>query len=166
MGAINKVTVMGQLGKAPRWGALPSGVAACSLMLTTTTEDEDAATGRPRRCTEWHRVVLEGALAEQVRGRVATGDEVYLEGKLRTRKWTDAGGVVRYCTEIRADAVQVFPQRHTRTTALDDDDIRSWVADYDATTAREAIQAAGKADALRKHREGKRARAVPANCGL
>ena len=152
MGTINKVTLKGQLGKEPSWGALPNGALACRLVLATTVIDEDEATGKAQRSTEWHRAVLEGRLAEQVRDGLAKGDEVYVEGRLKTRKWTDRHGIARYCTEILADAVQVFPKARPRVATITDDELIAWVSAYDEATAREAAAEAAKAVVLRLHR--------------
>ena len=145
MGTINKVTLKGPLGKEPSWGLLPSGPLACRLVLATTSIVEDEVSGTARRSTEWHRAVLEGRLAEQVRNGLAKGDEVYLEGRLKTRKWTDRSGIVRYCTEILADAVQVFPMARRQGDSIADDELIAWVSAYDEATASEAAAAAANA---------------------
>lgn len=164
MGTINKVTVKGKLGKEPSWGALPSGALACRLVLATTVIEEDEATGKARRSTEWHRAVLEGRLAEQVREGLAKGDDVYVEGRLKTRKWTDRYGIVRYCTEILADAVQVFPKMRAQGASIADDELIAWVSAYDQATAREAAAEAAKAAVLRLHRAAARAHARQKAC--
>lgn len=164
MGTINKVTLKGKLGKEPSWGALPSGALACRLVLATTVIEVDEATGKARRSTEWHRAVLEGRLAEQVRDGLAKGDDVYVEGRLKTRKWTDRHGIVRYCTEILADAVQVFPKVRAQGAPIMDDELIAWVSAYDEATAREAVAEAAKAAVLSLHRAATRARARQTAC--
>ncbi|NHZ99025.1 single-stranded DNA-binding protein [Massilia sp. CCM 8734] len=151
MGTINKVTLKGRLGKEPSWGTLPSGALACRLLLATTAFEDDNSTGNARRCTEWHRAVLEGRLAEQVRDRLAKGDEVYIEGGLKTRTWTDGQGIARYCTEVFAQNVQVFPQLRARCATLAESELLAWVSDYDEATAREAAAKEEKDKVVRQH---------------
>lgn len=151
MGSINKVTLRGWLGKEPTWGTLPCGALACRLMLATTVSGKDPATGKARHSTEWHRALLEGRLADQVRTGVANGDEVYLEGRLRTRKWTDRQGIVRDYTEVVAEVVQVFRKARTLGAAIADDELIAWVADYDEVAAREAAAEAARAAVLLRH---------------
>jgi len=156
MGTINRVILMGHLGKEPRWGALANGVPACSLVLATLVTNEDEVTGVAHSSTEWHRAVLEGKLAEDMRDRLAKGDGVYLEGQLKTRKWTDRAGVVRYLTEIRADTIQVFPKVNAQGSVVDGGALEAWVADYDIATAREKAGEAARAETLQRHRAGRR----------
>lgn len=156
MGRLNKVTLMGQLGKEPRWGRLPSGELACSLVLGTEDEEQTASTRK--RTLEWHRAVLAGKLAEEVRDRIAKGDQVYVEGKLKTRTWIDTKGITRFCTEIHADAVQVFPKTRIQAAPLTDPELVAWFAEYDEATAHQAAEKAAKAALLKQHREGRRPR--------
>ncbi|MEI9587541.1 single-stranded DNA-binding protein [Enterobacter asburiae] len=97
---INKVILVGNLGQAPEVRYLPSGGAVCSLTLATSESWRDKATGEQKEHTEWHRVVLFGKLAEVVGEYLRKGYQVYIEGQLRTRKWTDQAGVERYTTEV------------------------------------------------------------------
>lgn len=164
MGAINKVTLQGQLGKDPHWGATPGGALAVRLVVATTVVDEDEASGKQVRSTEWHRAVLEGRLAEQVRNGIAKGYEVYVEGHLKTRRWTDRHGIVRYCTEIIADAIQVFPKVSAQVASIADDELVAWVSAYDAARAREAAAEAAKAAVLRRHHAASSARTKQVAC--
>ena len=164
METINKVTLKGKLGKEPSWGALPSGLPACRLVLVTTVIDEDEVTGRQRRSTEWHRAVLEGRLAEQVRNGLAKGDEVYVEGKLKNRKWTGRDGIVRYCTEIVAVSVQVFPKIRAQVPPIADDELIAWVSSYDEAIARQVADQGAKASVLRRHRVSAKARSRHKAC--
>ncbi|EPH7225964.1 single-stranded DNA-binding protein [Enterobacter asburiae] len=97
---VNKVILVGNLGQDPEVRYLPSGGAVCSLTLATSESWRDKATGEQKEQTEWHRVVLSGKLAEIAGEYLRKGSEVYLEGKLRTRKWTDQSGTEKYTTEV------------------------------------------------------------------
>ncbi|WP_427026630.1 single-stranded DNA-binding protein [Enterobacter asburiae] len=97
---INKVILVGNLGQDPEVRYLPSGGAVCSLTLATSESWRDEATGEQKEHTEWHRVVLFGKLAEVAGEYLRKGYQVYIEGQLRTRKWTDQAGAKRYTTEV------------------------------------------------------------------
>ncbi|KLR11630.1 single-stranded DNA-binding protein [Enterobacter hormaechei subsp. hormaechei] len=97
---INKVILVGNLGQDPEVRYLPSGGAVCSLTLATSESWRDKATGELKEQTEWHRVVLFGKLAEVAGEYLRKGSQVYIEGQLRTRKWTDQAGVEKYTTEV------------------------------------------------------------------
>nr|UVX56691.1 MAG: Single-strand binding protein family protein [Bacteriophage sp.] len=97
---INKVIILGTLGQDPEVKYMPSGGAACNLSLATSEQWNDKATGEKKEQTEWHRVVIFGKLAEVAGEHLRKGSQVYVEGKLRTRKWTDQSGVEKYTTEI------------------------------------------------------------------
>jgi single-strand DNA-binding protein len=150
MATMNRVLLAGNMAREPRWCVLPSGTAVCNIVLATTGLQEDRQTGRMRQSTEWHRVVLIGALAEQVRGRLRKGDAVHVEGRLQTRSWRDRAGVMRYMTEIIVEVVQVHTKARPAdqaggiATRLDDHDIAAWVAEYDRAFAREAAGAAAR----------------------
>lgn len=97
---VNKVILVGNLGQYPEVRYLPSGGAVCSVTLATSESWRDKATGELKEQTEWHRVVLFGKLAEVAGEYLRKGSQVYIEGQLRTRKWTDQAGVERYTTEV------------------------------------------------------------------
>lgn len=97
---INKVIILGTLGQDPEVKYMPSGGAVCNLSLATSEQWNDKATGEKKEQTEWHRVVIFGKLAEVAGEYLRKGYQVYVEGKLRTRKWTDQSGVEKYTTEI------------------------------------------------------------------
>lgn len=97
---INKVILVGNLGQDPEVRYLQSGGTVCSLTLATSESWRDKATGEQKEHTEWHRVVLFGKLAEVAGEYLRKGYQVYIEGQLRTRKWTDQAGVERYTTEV------------------------------------------------------------------
>lgn len=97
---VNKVIIVGRLGQDPEVRYAPSGAAFANLSVATSEQWRDKQTGEQKEQTEWHRVVLSGKLAEVAGEYLRKGSEVYLEGKLRTRKWTDHSGVEKYTTEV------------------------------------------------------------------
>ncbi|HGG8715028.1 TPA: single-stranded DNA-binding protein [Enterobacter asburiae] len=97
---VNKVILVGNLWQDPEVRYLPSGGAVCSMTLATSESWRDKATGELKEQTEWHRVVLFGKLAEVAGEYLRKGSQVYIEGQLRTRKWTDQAGVEKYTTEV------------------------------------------------------------------
>lgn len=97
---VNKVILVGNLGQDPEVRYLPSGGAVCSVTLATSESWRDKATGEQKDQTEWHRVVLFGKLAEVAGEYLRKGSQVYIEGQLRTRKWTDQAGTEKYTTEV------------------------------------------------------------------
>lgn len=97
---INKVILVGRLGKDPEVRYAPSGAAFTNLTVATSEQWRDKQTGEQKEQTEWHRVVMSGKLAEIAGEYLRKGSEVYLEGKLRTSKWQDASGQDKYTTEI------------------------------------------------------------------
>lgn len=98
---VNKVIIIGRLGQDPEVRYAPSGAAFANLSVATSEQWRDKQTGEQKDLTEWHRVVISGKLAEIAGEYLRKGSEVYLEGKLRTRKWTDQHGVDKYTTEIQ-----------------------------------------------------------------
>lgn len=97
---VNKVIIVGRLGQDPEVRYAPSGAGFANLSVATSEQWRDKQTGELKELTEWHRVVLSGKLAEVAGEYLRKGSEVYLEGKLRTRKWTDQSGVEKYSTEV------------------------------------------------------------------
>ena len=111
MASINKVIIVGNLGRDPEMRTFPSGDQVANVTIATTDKWKDKQTGEMREATEWHRVVFNGRLAEIVGQYLRKGSQVYVEGSLRTRKWTDQSGVEKYSTEIRADQMQMLGGR-------------------------------------------------------
>lgn len=99
-GSLNKVEIIGNLGADPEVRHMPSGGAVANLSIATTESWKDKTTGEKKELTEWHRVVIFGKLAEIAGEYLRKGSKVFIEGGLRTRKWTDQAGVERYTTEI------------------------------------------------------------------
>ena len=111
MASINKVIIVGNLGRDPEMRTFPSGDPVANVTIATTDKWKDKQSGEMREATEWHRVVFNGRLAEIVGQYLRKGSQVYVEGSLRTRKWTDQSGVEKYSTEIRADQMQMLGGR-------------------------------------------------------
>ncbi|EAA6552714.1 single-stranded DNA-binding protein [Salmonella enterica subsp. diarizonae] len=97
---LNKVMLIGHLGQDPDVRYLPNGNAVAMLSLATSDTWKDKQTGEQKERTEWHRVVIYGKLAEIASEYLRKGSQVYIEGELRTRKWTDQSGQERYTTEV------------------------------------------------------------------
>ena len=97
---VNRVTILGNLGNDPEVKYTASGSAITNLTVATSESWNDKATGEKKENTEWHRVVLFGKLAEVAGEYLRKGSQVYIEGQLRTRKWTDNAGVEKYTTEV------------------------------------------------------------------
>ena len=108
MASVNRVTIIGNLGKDPETRYAPSGDAVTNITVATTETWKDKATGKKREATEWHRVVFFGKLAEIAGQYLKKGSQVYLEGKLKTRKRQDKDGHERYTTEINADEMKML----------------------------------------------------------
>ncbi len=111
MASVNKVILVGNLGRDPETRYAPSGDAFCTITVATTDTWKDRQTGEKKEATEWHRVVFNGKLAEIAGQYLKKGRPVYIEGSLRTRKWTNKDGVEQYTTEIRADQMQMLGSR-------------------------------------------------------
>lgn len=97
---VNKVILVGHLGQDPEVRYTTSGAAVANITLATSESWRDKATGEQKEATEWHRVVLFGKLAEIAGEYLRKGSQVYIEGQLRTRKWTDQAGIEKYTTEV------------------------------------------------------------------
>jgi single-strand DNA-binding protein len=111
MASVNKVILVGNLGADPEVRYLPSGDAIANIRLATTDRYKDKTTGEMKEATEWHRVAFFGRLAEIVNEYLKKGSSVYIEGRIRTRKWQGQDGQDRYTTEIVADQMQMLGGR-------------------------------------------------------
>jgi single-strand DNA-binding protein len=111
MASVNKVIIVGNLGRDPETRYMPSGDAITNIAVATTDSWKDKATGEKKEQTEWHRISAFGKLAEIMDQYLKKGSQVYIEGSLRTRKYTDKDGIERYATEIRADSMQMLGSR-------------------------------------------------------
>jgi single-strand DNA-binding protein len=108
---VNKVILLGNVGKPPETRYLPSGGAVASLSLATSESWKDKNTGQQQEKTEWHRIVFFNKLAEIVNEYVKQGSKIYVEGSLRTRSW-EQDGVTKYATEIVASEMQLLDSRN------------------------------------------------------
>jgi single-strand DNA-binding protein len=122
MASVNKVIIVGNLGRDPEMRSFPSGDRVANVTIATTDRWKDKTSGEMKEATEWHRVVFNGRLAEIAGEYLRKGSQVYLEGSLRTRKWTDKDGVEKYTTEIRADQMQMLGKREGMGGPSGDDD--------------------------------------------
>jgi len=111
MASVNKVILVGNLGVDPEVRSFPSGGQVCNVRIATTDRWKDRQSGEPKEVTEWHNVVFNDRLAEIAGQYLRKGAPVYVEGSLRTRKWTDKDGNERYTTEIRATNMQLLGGR-------------------------------------------------------
>ncbi|MCX7227785.1 MAG: single-stranded DNA-binding protein [Burkholderiales bacterium] len=111
MASVNKVIVVGNLGKDPETRYSPNGGAICNVRIATTRNWKDKATGEKKEETEWHSVVFYDRLAEIAGEYLKKGRSVYVEGRLKTRKWQDKEGQDRYTTEIIAAEMQLLGSR-------------------------------------------------------
>ena len=108
MASVNKVILVGNLGRDPEVRYQAGGAPVCNISIATTSSWKDKQTGEPREETEWHRVVFYNRLAEIAGEYLRKGRPVYVEGRLRTRKWAGDDGQDRYTTEIVAEQMQML----------------------------------------------------------
>jgi single-strand DNA-binding protein len=111
MASVNKVTLLGNLGADPEMRYMPNGDAVANLRIATTESWKDKQTGEKKEITEWHRVVFYRKLAEIVGQYLKKGASIYVEGRIRTRKWQGQDGQDRYTTEIEANEMQMLGGR-------------------------------------------------------
>lgn len=111
MSYLNKVQLIGNAGAVPEKRFMPNGTPTTRLRLATTEVRKDRESGEKKERTEWHNVTLYARLAEIAAEYVGKGDKVYIEGRLRTRKWVGDDGADRYTTEIVTDDLKLFPKR-------------------------------------------------------
>ena len=114
MATLNKVMIIGHLGRDPEMRYMASGDAVTHLAVATSENWKDKTTGEKKENTEWHRVVLYRKLAEIADQYLRKGSQVYIEGHLQTRKWADKQGVERYTTEVIADDMRMLDSRATQ----------------------------------------------------
>jgi single-strand DNA-binding protein len=111
MASVNKVIIVGNLGRDPETRYMPSGDAMTTISVATTDTWKDKATGEKKESTEWHRITFFGKLAEIAGQYLKKGSQVYVEGSLRTRKYVDKDGIEKYATDIRADEMKMLGAR-------------------------------------------------------
>lgn len=117
MASVNKVIIVGNLGRDPEVRYTPNGDSITNVTIATTDTWKDKATGEKKEATEWHRVVFFGKLAEIAGQYLKKGRQVYVEGALRTRKWQDKEGQERYTTEIVANEMKMLGSREGMSDA-------------------------------------------------
>lgn len=111
MASVNKVIIIGNLGRDPEVRYAPSGSAICNVAIATSRNWKDKTSGERQEETEWHRVVFYDRLAEIAGEYLKKGKSVYIEGRLKTRKWTDKDGVEKYTTEVIAQEMTMLGGR-------------------------------------------------------
>ncbi|MDU0810425.1 MAG: single-stranded DNA-binding protein [Burkholderia sp.] len=119
MASVNKVILIGNLGADPEVRYLQNGSPVSNIRIATTDRYKDKTSGDFKEITEWHRVTFFGRLAEIVNEYLKKGSSIYLEGRIRTRKWQSQDGQDRYLTEIIADQMQMLSGRNSITSTLD-----------------------------------------------
>jgi single-strand DNA-binding protein len=124
MASVNKVIIVGNLGRDPETRYMPNGEAVTNIAVATTESWKDKNSGEKKEITEWHRITFYRKLAEIAGQYLKKGSQVYVEGRLQTRKWTDKENVERYTTEIIADTMQMLGGRQGMgggSASMDDD---------------------------------------------
>jgi single-strand DNA-binding protein len=111
MASVNKVIIVGNLGRDPEIRYMPSGDAIANIAVATSFKSKDRNTGEQKEITEWHRISFFGKLAEIVGQYLKKGSSIYVEGRLQTRKYTDKDGVEKYATDIVAQEMQMLGGR-------------------------------------------------------
>lgn len=111
MGTVNKVILIGNLGKDAEIRYTPGGTAVSTVSVATTESWTDKSSGDRQEKTEWHRVVIWGKTAESLKDYLKKGKQIYIEGRLQTRKWQDRDGNDKYTTEIRSDRIVLLGSR-------------------------------------------------------
>jgi single-strand DNA-binding protein len=111
MASVNKVILVGNLGRDPETRVFPDGGTICNVTIATSRQWKDKTSGERQEETEWHRVVFRDRLAEIAGEYLRKGKQVYIEGRLKTRKYTDKDGAERYTTEIIADEMKMLGTR-------------------------------------------------------
>jgi single-strand DNA-binding protein len=124
MSSLNKAQIIGHLGRDPETRYMPNGDAVTNLAIATSDKWKDKATGEQKEATEWHRVTVFRQLAEICAQYLKKGSQVYIEGKIKTRKYTDKDGVEKYATEIVADSMQMLGSKQGQDR--DSDDARNY----------------------------------------
>jgi len=108
MASVNRVILIGHLGRDPETRYMPDGTAVTNASIATTEQWTDKASGEKKEATEWHRLQFWGRLGEIAGEYLKKGAMIYVEGKLQTRKWQDKDGIDRYTTEVRADVLKML----------------------------------------------------------
>jgi single-strand DNA-binding protein len=134
MASVNKVIIVGNLGRDPEIRYMPSGDAIANIAVATSYKSKDRNTGEQKELTEWHRISFFGRLAEIVGQYLKKGSSVYVEGRLQTRKYTDKDGVEKYATDIIAEQMQMLGGRQ----GMGGDAMEDGGGSYDSQSSRPA----------------------------
>lgn len=138
---VNKVILLGNVGQDPETRSTPSGATATTIRVATSEQWTDKASGEKKEATEWHTVVMWNRLAEVAAQYLRKGSKVYIEGRLRTRKWQDKQGNDRYSTEIIANEMQMVGSSRNGPTAPEGEDAGTGDEPQRASTGRTAAAA-------------------------
>lgn len=141
MASVNKVILIGNLGRDPEVRYSPDGTAVCNISIATTSSWKDKNSGEKREETEWHRVVFYGKLAEIAGEYLKKGRPVYVEGRLKTRKWQNKEGADQYSTEIIADQMQMLGGRDDNDSTSQPSNTPSRPTPQRSTQARQPLPA-------------------------
>ena len=146
MSSVNKVILVGNLGADPESRFFPNGDAVANVNIATTDTWKDKQTGEKKEATEWHRVVFHRRLAEIVVQYLKKGSQVYVEGSLKTRKWTDKEGVDRYTTEVVASEMKMLGSRQGMGAPNEDRGSRSTGGEQQGSASRPSAASAPAAN--------------------
>ena len=125
MASVNRVTLIGNLGRDPETRYTADGASVTNITIATTDKWKDKQTGEQKEATEWHKIAFFGKLAEIAGEYLKKGRSVYVEGKLRTRKWQNKEGADQYTTEIIADVMQMLGSREQHSDDGEQHEVRS-----------------------------------------
>jgi single-strand DNA-binding protein len=148
MASVNKVIIVGNLGRDPEIRHMPSGDAIANIAVATSYKTKDRNTGEQKELTEWHRITFFGRLADIVGQYLKKGSSVYVEGRLQTRKYTDKDGIERYATDIIAENMQMLGGRQGGAGSQSHDD-GGYDSGYETPPSRPAPRQAPPAPAAR-----------------
>jgi len=149
--SVNKVIIVGNLGRDPEVRYTPNGAAICNVSIATTRTWKSKDSGERQEETEWHRVVFYDRLAEVAGEYLKKGRSVYVEGRLKTRKWTDKDGADKYTTEVIASEMQMLGGRDSGSSSDDG----STESEGKGAARRSAPAAQGQGNAYAAAKEGK-----------
>ncbi len=156
MASVNKVILIGNLGADPETRYMPSGDAITNIRIATTDRYKDKQTGEMKEATEWHRISMFGKLAEIAGQYLKRGSSVYVEGRIRTRKWQDQSGQDKYSTEIVADQMQMLGSRQGGGAGDDEATASNLPASRKASRARVSARARRRANSLHLRQDSTR----------
>lgn len=141
--SVNKVILVGRLGADPESRAFPNGGSICNLRIATSLSWRDKQTGERQERTEWHRVVLRNKLGEVAQQYLRKGSQVYIEGRIQTRKWQDQSGQDRYTTEVVGNEMTMLDGKSSNTGQENNASSGSGYGDAPAQSAQSNQESAG-----------------------